>query len=129
MNATLIKHEFHWDGNEDDFDEKSVRSNGDLVLYFSNGVILEISVFHNNWNGIFLRSPYTNGEMIVTIYTKYPSKQTTSFYITKSYCKIEENGVFIKKFTKLKYWIYIKSRHSERKKLKELLATTIGGLS
>lgn len=123
MNANLIKHEFHWNGKEDDFDENSTISNGELVLYFSNGIILETCVFHDRCNGIFLRSPYVDGEMYFTLYREYPSKRLATFEITKSYSNIFKNEQFIKKFTKLNYWLFIKARHKDRKKVKKVLAT------
>jgi hypothetical protein len=70
-------------------------------------------------NDIYLRSPYVDGELTVSIRLKESS--FINFEITKSYSKIGKNNELFSRYKKLKYWVYIKSKHSERKRLIDIL--------
>jgi len=89
---------------------------GYLELLFSNGLVLEIYVLRDKNGNMKLFSQYPKGEMFASLYFGYQNK-ITYFELTKTCPIIRENGVFIKKFTSLKYWIYIKSKHFERKQI------------
>jgi hypothetical protein len=91
----------------------------DLYIYFDNGLCLETTVFQDANNDIYLRSPYVDGELTVSIRLKESS--FINFEITKSYSKIGKNNELFSRYKKLKYWVYIKSKHSERKRLIDIL--------
>jgi len=107
MKAKLVDSNFYPNGFEN--------GGGNLKLHFSNGIVLELCVNISVNGNYCLRSPYTNGEMMAKLFIK--NKIVHTFFITKTYSKIKENGFFIDKYTSLKYWIYVRARRNERKKI------------
>ena len=108
LNAKLIDYKFqsccHYE-----------HDGGYLELIFSNGMVLEIYVLYGKNGNMKLSSQHTEGELIARL--SIGEKEITCFELTKTNSTIKENGVFVKKFTSLKYWIYIKSKHFERKQI------------
>jgi len=116
MNAKLVDSNFFSNGSDN--------GDGNLELNFSNGIVLELCI-NVNANGVFcLRSPYTDGQMMVKLFIK--KKLAHTFFITKTCSKIKENGFFIDKYTRLKYWIYARARRNERKNIINIIKKNHG---
>jgi len=107
MNSKLTSSNFELYGYLD--------STGQLNLNFANGLRLELYVHLDDYSNIKLIRPHAQ------LY--FGRFQVHAFDLTESLPFLRVDGVIEKKYTNLKYWIYIKSKHSERKELVAKLKT------